>query len=341
MNEELIKNLATLKKEKENTESKLKSQIEKLKLVVKEKDSLLVEKADTIVRHQVLVANMTNEKKDAEIQTIEQTSMYLERISILEKESVKKEMDQLNLINKVNRSEEENNKLHLRLRFVLEENMCHKNMVKVLQHGIGQAAMEKPNSKGQTLDNSNESLATEAISVRKAASQATTEASALVSSGEDHMLKPVESCEGLQIRKTKDDKKGGILRVRPFTELQDFSKPPPPRPSAMICEPDITNIVEAPSSLTNFSELKPNMKTSNTAITNHEYNDKTCYAQENNFLKNRGARKDEQNRDGSESKSREYSFTREQSRTKEVYHTTNRSRDRSSRKRRKSKSRWE
>ena len=163
------------------------------------------------------------------------------------------------------------------------------------------AAMEKPNSKGLTLDNSNESLAAEAISVRrlKAASQATTEASALVSSGEDHMLKPVESCEGLQIRKTKDDKKGGILRVRPFTELQDFSKPPPPRPSAMICEPGITNIVEAPSSLTSFSELKPNMKTSNTAITNQEYNDKTFCAQENNFLKNRGARKDEQNRDGS------------------------------------------
>ena len=90
LNEELIKNLATLKKEKENTESQLNSQIEKLKLVVKEKDSLLLEKADTIVRHQVLVANMTNEKKDAEIQTIEKTSMYMERISILEKESVKK-----------------------------------------------------------------------------------------------------------------------------------------------------------------------------------------------------------------------------------------------------------
>ena len=341
LNEELIKNLATLKKEKENVESQFKSQIEKVKLIVKEKDSFLLENAETLVRHQVLLANMTNEKKDAEIQTLEKTSIFMKRIDSLEKESVKKEED------KVNRSEEEKKKLHLRLKFVLEENLCLKNQVKELQHGIGHVAKKKSNSKEQPLDNSNQSLAfaNVAISARglQATSGATTQASALVNSKEEHKLKQYESCEGLQIRNTKEDKKGGILRVRPFTELQDFSKPPPPSPFAMVSEPDITNIVEAPSSRTNFSELKPNMKTSNTVTTHQEYNVETGSAKESNFLKVRGDRRDGKNRDGGESNGREYSFTREQSSTKEDYRTTNRSRsrDRSSRKRRKSKSRWE
>ena len=191
------------------------------------------------------------------------------------------------------------------------------------------------------MDNSNQSLAfaTVAISVRglQAASRASTEASALVSAGEYQTLKPVESCEGLQIRKTQDGKNGGLLRVRPFTELQDFSKPPPPSPFNMISGPDISNIVEALSSPTSFPELEPNMKTSNTVINNQEYNDETLSAKGNDFLKGRGARRDEKNRDGGKSNGREYSFTTGESRNKEDYHTTNRSRsrDRSSRKRRK------
>ena len=130
LNEKLINDLAMLKKEKENTESKFMSQIENMKLVVKEKDSLLLEKAETLVRHQVLVTHMRNEKKNAESQAFGKTSMYMERIGILEKESVKKEINIINLNNKVNRSEEEKKKLHLRLRFVLEENLCLKNQVK-------------------------------------------------------------------------------------------------------------------------------------------------------------------------------------------------------------------